>query len=104
MSLVEHVELLALKANCPNKALKILDVQLYLVQVCQCNQVSFNTVNEVGKLVDSASQCIPHLMVSVVDGHLTGLNKKQIFVSVGGVDVNKMTLFGTTNSKLDLSP
>ena len=83
-SLVEHMELLALNANCPNKALKILDVQLYLVQVCQCNQVSFNTVNEVRKLVDSASQCIPHLMVSVVDGHLTGLNKKQRFVSGGG--------------------
>ena len=65
-SLVEHVELLALKANCPNKALKILDVQLYLVQVCQCNQVSFNTVNEVRNLVDSASLCIPHSMVSVV--------------------------------------
>ena len=58
--------LLALKANCPNKALKILDVQLYLVQVCQCNQVSFNTVNEVRNLVDSASLCIPHSMVSVV--------------------------------------
>ena len=65
-SLVEHVELLALNANCPNKALKILDVQLYLVQVCQCNQVSFNTVNEVRNLVDSASLCIPHSMVSVV--------------------------------------
>ena len=65
-SLVEHVELFALKANCPNKALKILDVQLYLVQVCQCNQVSFNTVNEVRNLVDSASLCIPHSMVSVV--------------------------------------
>ena len=60
------MELLALKANCPNKALKILDVQLYLVQVCQCNQVSFNTVNEVRNLVDSASLCIPHSMVSVV--------------------------------------
>ena len=98
------MELFALKANCPNKALKILDVQLYLVQVCQCNQVSFNTVNEVRKLVDSASQCIPHLMVSVVDGHLTGLNKKQRFVSGEGGDGNKMTLFGTTNSKLGLSP
>ena len=60
------MELFALKANCPNKALKILDVQLYLVQVCQCNQVSFNTVNEVRNLVDSASLCIPHSMVSVV--------------------------------------
>ena len=60
------MELLALNANCPNKALKILDVQLYLVQVCQCNQVSFNTVNEVRNLVDSASLCIPHSMVSVV--------------------------------------